>query len=116
MVNGLFYCATLRIHRTGHTHLCKQERKCPTLVRRRLNKIHTVLGRAILAVGANVELKVRSTEHRSVIQPLLIPLVIHSVRRTYVAVRLTDELLCSKYKWVSRFQALCICTRWTGEC
>ena len=27
----------------------------------------------------------------------------------------TDELLCGGYKWVSRFEAPCICTRWTGE-
>ena len=35
--------------------------------------------------------------------------------RTYVVVRKTDKLLCGGYKWVSRFEAPCTCTRWTGE-
>jgi len=45
-----------------------------------------------------------------------IPLMIRPLRRTYVVVvRKTDELLCGGHKWVSRFEAPCICTRWTGE-
>jgi len=32
-----------------------------------------------------------------------------------VVVRKTDELLCGGYKWVSRFEAPCSCSRWTGE-
>jgi len=36
--------------------------------------------------------------------------------RTYVVVvRWTDKLLCGWYKWVSRFEAPCIPTWWTGK-
>ena len=36
----------------------------------------------------------------AVVRPLRVPLVIRSLRRTYVViVRKTDELLCSGYKW-----------------
>ena len=42
--------------------------------------------------------------------------MIRPLRRTYVVViRRTGELLCGGYKWVSRFEAQCIRTRWTGE-
>jgi len=42
--------------------------------------------------------------------------VIRPLRRTYVAVvRWTDELLWGGHKWVCRFEALCVCTRWTDE-
>jgi len=55
-------------------------------------------------------------ESCGVVRPLHIPLVIHPLCRTYdVVVRKTDELLCGGYKWVSRFDASCICTQWTGE-
>jgi len=41
--------------------------------------------------------------------------VVRPLRRTYVVVvRWTDELLCGRCKWMSRFEAPCICTRWTG--
>jgi len=50
-----------------------------------------------------------STESRSVVQPLLIPMVISPERRTYVVVvRWTDELLCGGYKCVSPFETPCI--------
>ena len=39
----------------------------------------------------------------------------HCAATYVVVVRWTDELLCGGYKWVSRFKALCSCTRWTGE-
>ena len=42
------------------------------------------------------------------VRPLRIPLVIRPVRRTYVVIVRTDELLCGGYKWVSRFEAPCI--------
>ena len=42
MVDGLFFCATLT-GRRGHTHLYKQERKCPTPVQRRLTSRPTNL-------------------------------------------------------------------------
>ena len=42
--------------------------------------------------------------------------MIRQLRRTYVAVvRWTDELLWGGHKWVCRFEALCVCTRWTDE-
>jgi len=45
--------------------------------------------------------------------PLHIPLVIRPLRCTYVlAVRKTGEMLCGGYKWVSWFEAPCVCTRW----
>ena len=50
-----------------------------------------------------------STESRSVVQPLRIPSAIRPECRTSVVVRWTDE------KWVSQFEAPCICTRWTGK-
>jgi len=51
-----------------------------------------------------------------VVRPLRIPLVIRPERRTYVvAVRKTDELMCRGYKWMSRFEGPCVCTRWTGK-
>jgi len=64
-------------------------------------------------VGAGV--RDENAESCRVVRPLRVPLVIRPVRRTYVVVRLTDELLCGGYKWVSRFQTPCFCTRWAGE-
>jgi len=52
--------------------------------------------------------------HCGIVRPLRVPLMICPLRRTYV-VRKTDELLCGGYKWMSRFEAPCSCTRWTGE-
>jgi len=47
MVDGLFFCATLKGCRGGHTHLYKQERKRPTLVQRRLSRTQALLGKVI---------------------------------------------------------------------
>jgi len=47
MVDGLFFCATLTGRKEAIPHLCKQERKRPTPVRRRLSRAHAVLGRVI---------------------------------------------------------------------
>jgi len=33
----------------------------------------------------------------------------------HVVVRLTDQLSCGGYKWVSRLEAPCICTRCTND-
>jgi len=41
--------------------------------------------------------------------------MIRPLRHTYVVVVRKTELLCGGYKWVSRFEAPCICTRWTSE-
>ena len=65
-------------------------------------------------VGAGVGDK--NAESYGVVRPLRIPLVIRPMRRAYVVVvRWTDEMLCGGYKWVSRFEAPCVCTRWTGD-
>ena len=57
-----------------------------------------------------------TVESCGVVLPLRIPLVICPLRRTYVVVvSWTDDLLCGRCKWVSRFEALCVCARWTGE-
>jgi len=65
-------------------------------------------------VGASVGDE--SMESRSGLQPLHIPSVICRERLTSaVVVRWTDELLYSGYKCVSRFEAPCIPTRWTGD-
>ena len=73
-------------------------------------RTHAVLGTAIPGWWVPVSaMKIPSLV--SVLRPLRIPLVICPLRRTYVVVvRWTDELLCGGYKWVSRFEAPCICT------
>ena len=57
-----------------------------------------------------------NAESWSVVHPLRIPLVIRPVcraRTSIVVIGWTDELLCGGYKWVSRLETPCICTRWT---
>jgi len=59
------------------------------------------------------------------ISPLLAPLgknfgkiptaPLEKILPTSMVVRWTDEMLYGGYKWVSRFEAPCVCTRWTGE-
>jgi len=84
-------------------HLCKQEQKRLTPVRRRLSRTQAVLGRAI--PGRWVEDK--NTGSHSVLQLFRI----RPERRTSViVVRWTDKLLCSGYKCVSRFEIPCIPT------
>jgi len=60
-----------------------------------------------------------STKPRSVVQPLRLRIPSRSTQSTARMLLLLsdklDELLCSGYKWVSRFEAPCICTRWMGE-
>jgi len=90
----------------------KQEQKRLTPVGRRLSWTHAVLGRAIPGGWVGDE----STEPRSAFQPFHFPFVIRPERCTSVTiVRWTDELLCSGYNWVSRFEMPCIPTQWTGE-
>jgi len=61
-------------------HMCKQKRKRPTPVRRRLRSWEGHSGR----VGAGVVDE--SAESRKFVQPLRLPLEIYPVRRTYVVV------------------------------
>jgi len=46
-VDGLFFCSTLTGRIRVHTHLCKQDWKRRTPVRRRLSRTHVLLGRVI---------------------------------------------------------------------
>ena len=96
-------------------HLYKQERKRPTRVRRRLSRTQALVGRVIPGRCVPVSgMKMRSLV--GFVRPPRIPLEIRPMRRTsVVVVRKTDALLCGGYKWVSRFEAPCICTRWAGE-
>ena len=104
MVDGLFFCATLTGRWGGRPHLYKQERKRPTPVRMRLSRNQALLERVIRG-GAGVGDE--NAQSCGVVRPL---------RRTYVVVvRWNDEMLCGGYKWVSRFEAQCVRTRWTSE-
>jgi len=47
MVDNPFFCSTFRSHSKGNMHLCKQERKRPTLIWRRLSQTHPIFGRSI---------------------------------------------------------------------
>jgi len=60
----------------------KEERKHPTPVRRRLGRIHSALGRAVLGVGIGDG----STESRSALEAFRTPSVIRPECRTYVVV------------------------------
>ena len=74
-------------------HLCKQERKRPTPVWRRLSRTQAMFGRVTPRVGAIV--RDENAESCGVVRPFRIPLVVRPVCRTYVvAARWTDELLC----------------------
>jgi len=95
-------------------YLYKQERKRPTPVQRRLSRTQALLGRVIPGVWLTV-VGDENAEPCGVVRPLCIPLVIRPLCRTYVVVRWTDEMLCGGYKLVSRFEAPCVCTRWTDE-
>jgi len=97
------------------THLYRQESKRPTPVRRRFSRTQALLGRVIPEEWVPVSgMKMWSLVE--VVRPLRIPLVIRPLRRTHVVVvREADEILCGEYEWVSRFEAPCNSTRWTGE-
>ena len=84
-------------------HLCKPERKCPTPLRRRLSRIRLFLAGFTRRAGADIEDE--STKSRSALQLLRIPSVIDPDRRaSAIAVRWTDDLLCSGYKCVFWFE------------
>ena len=108
MVNGLFFCPTLTGHRGGHTPFVQAGAVTSNTSAEGVKpdegfswEGHS--GGWVLVSG----MKVRS----------LVPLVIRPLRRTYdVVVRWTDEMLCGGYTWMTWFEALCVCTRWTSEC
>ena len=110
MVDGLFFCSTLTDRSGGHTPFAQAGVETP--VRRRLIRTQALLGRATpggLGAGVGDE----NAESCGVVRPHRIPLVIRPLRRTQVVVVRRTELLWGVYKWVSRFEASCICTRWT---
>jgi len=112
--DGLF-CPTLTGRRGGHTPFLQAgEETSDTGVEAIQPDPRCSFQGHSRRVGAGVGDE--NAEPRSVVHPLRIPLVILPLRRTYVVVvRKTDEMLCGGYNWVSPFEALCICTRWTGE-
>jgi len=61
-------------------HLCKQERKRPTPVRRRLSRIHTVPGRVIPGVCLGAGVGDKFTDSRSVVKPFRIPHPLYKCR------------------------------------
>ena len=63
-------------------HLCKQERKRPTPVWRRLSRTQALFGRVTPRVGAIV--RDENAESCGVVRPFRIPLVVRPVCRTYV--------------------------------
>ena len=98
MVDGLFFCVTLKGRWRGHTPFVQagaevsEGEEAVKLDPRCSWQGHS--GRVGAGVGNE------STESRKVVQPLRLHLVIRPVRRTYVvAVRWTDELLCGEHKW-----------------
>jgi len=91
-------------------HLCKQERKRPIPVRRRLSRTQALLGRVI--PGRCVP--VSKMESRSVLQPLRIicdpPRAQHSWCCYQMSCCATGTNGCLDFR-----QAPCVYTRWVGE-
>jgi len=115
MVDGLFLYATLTDRRGGHIPFVQAGAETPDTG---AEAIKTDTGSSWEGHSRKVGTGVwnENAESCGVVRPLCIPLKIRPVRRTYVVVvRKTDELFCGGYKWVSRFEAPYICTRWTGE-
>jgi len=117
MVDGLFFCATLTGRRGGHTPFVQAERKRPTPVRGaeavEPEPGSSWEGHSVGGVYRCLELKYRvlwgcTPTPRCIDDPPTAPHVFFVVRKT-------DELLCGGYKWASRFEASCSCTRWTGR-
>ena len=112
MVDGLFFCATLT---GGHNQSVQAEEETSDTAAEAIKPEPGSFWKGHFErVGGVVGSE--SAESCRVVRPLHIPLVIRPVRHMYVVVvRQTDELLCSRYKSLSRFEAPYICTRWTGE-
>jgi len=114
MVDGLFICATLTGCRGGLTSFVQTRAETPD-TRAKAVKSDPGSSWEERSGGMGADVGDENVEYCRLDSPLHIPLVIRSGRCTYVIVRGTDELLCGGYKWVSRFEAPCICTRWNGE-
>ena len=115
-VDSLFFCATLTGHRGGDTPFVQTWAETPNACAEAVKSdpASSWEGRS---GGMGVGVGDENAESCGIVHPLRIPLLIHPLRCMYgiVVVRWTDELLCGGYKWVSRFEAPCICTRWTSE-
>jgi len=104
MVDGLFFCATLTGRRGGRTQFVQTgaETSDTDAEAVKPDPSSSWEGRSG-GVGAGIGDE--NAESCEVVQPLRIPLVTRSLRCTYVVVvRLTDEMLCSRYKWVFRIE------------
>jgi len=100
VVDRLFFCVTLTGRRRAILHLCKQERKLPTPVRRRLSRTHTVLGRVFPGGWVPVTgMKVRS----------LVGLCNHSAFHRWSAQRAARILMLSD-------ELMSCCTEETNGC
>ena len=91
MVDSLLFCATLTGRKGGHTHLCKQELKRPTPVRRRLRGPTPFLGGSFKWVS-DAGVGDESTESCRVVRPLCFPLVFRPLRPTPMLL-LSDNLM-----------------------
>ena len=114
MADDLF-CATLTGRRGGHTPFVQAGEETSDTGAEAIEPDPRCSWEGSRRVGADVGDE--NAESRKVDRPLRIPLVMRLERCTsvVVVVRWADELLCSGYKWVSRFEAPCICTWWAGE-
>jgi len=114
MVDGLFFCATFTGRRGGHNPFVQVGAETSDTGAK---AVETDPGSSWEGNSGEVYQYLESiAESCGVVRPLRVPLKIRPLRRTYVAVVTeADELLCVRYKWVSRFEASCNCTRLTGE-
>jgi len=114
MVDGLFFCATLTCRRGGHAPFVEAGAETSDTGAETVEPDPGFSWEGHSGGGVPVSgIKVRSLVGLSAHSAF--HSMIHPLRRAYVVVRKTDELLYGGYKWVSRFEAPCICTRWTGE-
>ena len=110
-VDGLFFCATLTGQSGGLTPFVQAGVETPATSMEAVKPDPGSFGEGHW--GGWCWCRGWKCEPCGVVRLLRIPLVICPVRRTYVAVvRWTDELLCSGNNWMSRFEVLCINTRW----
>jgi len=116
MFDCLFFCATLTGLKRGHTRFAQAGAESPDtgVEADKPDPGFSCEGNSGWVPVSGMKI---NEESCGVVRPLRITLVIHPVRRIYdvVVVRGTDELLCGGYKWVSRFETPCICTRWMDE-
>ena len=105
MVHGWTFFATLISRRSGHTPFVQTGEETSDTSVEAVEPDPRCFWQGYCRGWVGCE----SMGSRSAFQLLRIPSVIHPGYRTYVVVvRWTDELLCSVYKWVYRFEMSCI--------